>query len=183
MQSQEEVVFLLFSCLVMSDSLQPHRLQHARLLCPWDFSGKNIGVGHHFLLQRIFPTQGLNSDLLHCRWILYHSVTWETQTQYCGIYSYQLNAMHKDQIDSQIEITFQLIIYQISTWNISELCGFLSCRYTEKMERPLDPEHAITFNIFKKSGHTHQGNQIWERHVHPNVHRSTVCHSQDMEAT
>ena len=33
------------------------------------------------------------------------------------------------------------------------------------------------------SGHTHQGNQIWKRHVHPNVHRSTVYHSQDMEAT
>ena len=27
------------------------------------------------------------------------------------------------------------------------------------------------------------GNQIWKRHMHPNVHRSTVCHSQDMEAT
>ena len=33
------------------------------------------------------------------------------------------------------------------------------------------------------SGHTHQGNQIWKRHVHPNVHPSTVYHSQDMEAT
>ena len=33
------------------------------------------------------------------------------------------------------------------------------------------------------SGHTHQGNQIWKRHVHPNVHSSTVYHSQDMEAT
>ena len=33
------------------------------------------------------------------------------------------------------------------------------------------------------SGHTHRGNQIWKRHVHPNVHRSTVYHSQDMEAT
>ena len=33
------------------------------------------------------------------------------------------------------------------------------------------------------SGQTHQGNQIWKRHVHPNVHRSTVYHSQDMEAT
>ena len=33
------------------------------------------------------------------------------------------------------------------------------------------------------SGHTHQGNQIWKRHMHPNVHCSTVCHSQDMEAT
>ena len=25
-----------------------------------------------FLLQEIFPTQGLNPGLLHCRWILYH---------------------------------------------------------------------------------------------------------------
>ena len=32
---------------------------------------KNTGVGFHFLLQRIFPTQELNWGLLHCRWILY----------------------------------------------------------------------------------------------------------------
>ena len=32
----------------------------ARLVCPWDFPGKNTGVGCHFLLQRIFLTQGLN---------------------------------------------------------------------------------------------------------------------------
>ena len=38
---------------------------------PWDFSGKNNGMGCHFLLQRIFPTQELNPHLLHCRWILY----------------------------------------------------------------------------------------------------------------
>ena len=34
--------------------------------------GKNTGVGCHALLQGIFPTQGLNSCLLNCRWILYH---------------------------------------------------------------------------------------------------------------
>ena len=28
-----------------------------RLFCPWDFSGKNIGVGCHFFLQGVFPTQ------------------------------------------------------------------------------------------------------------------------------
>ena len=44
----------------------------SRLLCPWDFPGKNTEVGCHFLLQRIFLTQGLNSDLPHCRHILYH---------------------------------------------------------------------------------------------------------------
>ena len=34
-------------------------------LCPWDFPGKNMGMGCHFLLQGIFPTQGLDSSLLH----------------------------------------------------------------------------------------------------------------------
>ena len=40
-------------------------------LCPWDFPGKNTGVGSHFLLQGIFLTQGSNPGLLHCRQILY----------------------------------------------------------------------------------------------------------------
>ena len=50
---------------VVSDSLWPCGLQPARLLCPWDSPGKNTGVGSHFLLQRIFPTQGSNLHLLH----------------------------------------------------------------------------------------------------------------------
>ena len=53
----------------MSDSLQPHGLQPARLLCPWDSPGKNTGVGCHALLQGIVPTQGSNLGLLHW-WIL-----------------------------------------------------------------------------------------------------------------
>ena len=40
-------------------------------LHPWDFPGKRTGVGCHFLLQRIFPTQELNPGLLHCRQTLY----------------------------------------------------------------------------------------------------------------
>ena len=43
---------------VVPDSLRPHGLQHTRFLCPWDFPGRDIGVGCHFLLQGIFPTQG-----------------------------------------------------------------------------------------------------------------------------
>ena len=42
------------------------------LLCLWNSPGKNIVVGCYSLLQVIFPTQGLNSGLLHCRQILYH---------------------------------------------------------------------------------------------------------------
>ena len=69
----------LFICAVIShsfmfDSLQPHWL-----LCPWptrlpvhgDSPGKNTGVSCHALLQRIFPTQGSNPGLPHCRWIFY----------------------------------------------------------------------------------------------------------------
>ena len=36
-----------------------------------DSPGKNTGVGCHALLQGSFPTQGSNSGLPHCRWILY----------------------------------------------------------------------------------------------------------------
>ena len=55
------------SCAVMSDSLRPHGLQPDRQLCPWDFSAKSTGVGCHFLLQGIFPSQRWNLGLRHCR--------------------------------------------------------------------------------------------------------------------
>ena len=67
MMSESESV----SCSIMSDSLQPYVLQSVRPLCPWNSPGKNTGVGSHFLLQGIFPTQGSNPGLLHCREILY----------------------------------------------------------------------------------------------------------------
>ena len=51
---------------VASDSLWPHWLYS-----PWNSPGQNTGVGSLSLLHRIFPTQGLNSGLLHCRQILY----------------------------------------------------------------------------------------------------------------
>ena len=35
------------------------------LLCLWNFLGKDTGTVCHFLLQEIFPTQGLNPCLLH----------------------------------------------------------------------------------------------------------------------
>ena len=47
-------------------TLRPHGLYS-----PWNSPGQNTGVGSLFLLQGIFPTQGLNPGLPHCRWILY----------------------------------------------------------------------------------------------------------------
>ena len=59
------------SCSVMPDSLLLHGLQPTRLLCPWDFPDKDTRVDCRFLLQGIFPTQGSNLGLPHCRQILY----------------------------------------------------------------------------------------------------------------
>ena len=60
------VVMLLllshFSCVRL---YAPCGLQPARLLSPWDFPAEATEVGCHALFQGIFPTQGLNSGLLH----------------------------------------------------------------------------------------------------------------------
>ena len=56
---------------VMSDFLRSHGLKPARLFCARN-SLRNAGVGCHSLLQGIFPSQGLNPGLKHCRQILYH---------------------------------------------------------------------------------------------------------------
>ena len=53
-------------CSVMSDSLRPYGLYS-----PWNSPGQNTGVGSLSLLQGIFPTQGSNPGLPHCRRILY----------------------------------------------------------------------------------------------------------------
>ena len=52
-------------------------------LPPWDFPGKNTGVGCHFLLQEIFPTQGLNPGLPHCRF--YRFTVWATRKSNKGL--------------------------------------------------------------------------------------------------
>ena len=52
------------SCLTLCD---PRGCSLARLLCLWDFPGKNTGVGCYFPLQGIFLTQGWNPHLL-CLW-------------------------------------------------------------------------------------------------------------------
>ena len=54
------------SCSVTLDSVGPHGLYS-----PWNSPGQNTGVGSCFHLQGIFPTQGSNPGLLHCRQILY----------------------------------------------------------------------------------------------------------------
>ena len=55
------------SCVTLCDPVDCSLLG---FLCPWDSLGKNTGVGYHFLLQGIFPTQGSNPGLPHGRQML-----------------------------------------------------------------------------------------------------------------
>ena len=75
-----------YLCLSSASSHLPRNHLHScgpqasRLLCPWNFPGKNTGAGCHFLLQGFFPTQGSNPrllHLLHCRQIVNHWAIWE----------------------------------------------------------------------------------------------------------
>ena len=57
-------------CSVVSDSVTPWTVAYEDPLS-MGFSSKSTGVGCHFLLQGIFPTQGLNPGPLHCRQTFY----------------------------------------------------------------------------------------------------------------
>ena len=73
-------------------TLQPRELQSARVLYPWDFPGKNTGVGGHALLQGIFPTQGSNPHLLGpLHWQAGFFTTYTTWESHTWLYIYIYN--------------------------------------------------------------------------------------------
>ena len=57
----------MYCCLVAKSCPTLLSPTECQALLPMNFPGKNTGVSFHFLLQRIFPTQGLNPCLLHWR--------------------------------------------------------------------------------------------------------------------
>ena len=61
----------------MCAQLCPTLCNPTRLLCPWDYPGRNTRMGCHFLLQRIFLIQGSNPHLLH----LLH---WQADSYQCA---------------------------------------------------------------------------------------------------
>ena len=67
--------------------------------CPWGFS-RQASMGCHALLQGIFPTQGLNPDLPHCRWILY----WLSQQRSPWILEWVTHTSPGDLPDPGIEL-------------------------------------------------------------------------------
>ena len=115
----------VFSCSVVSDSLQPHVLWPARLLCPWDSPGKNTGVGCHFLLQGIFWTQGSNPCFLHLQAGFF---TTEPLGKPHTVYqdSFLLNVLH------WIPAVYGSLSLNVSVWSthfLSSDTNFISCLF------------------------------------------------------
>ena len=75
---------------VVSESLWPHGKYS-----PWNSPGQNSGVGSLSLLQGIFPTQGLNPGLPHCRWILYQM---SPQVYLILTFNFKLNILNTEGI-------------------------------------------------------------------------------------
>ena len=92
------------SCLTLCDPID----WPTRLLCPWDFPGNSTGVDCHFLLQGIFPTQGLNQGLPHCRQTLYHLSHQGSQM------SLKHQPKHTEQLDTKTRSIYMLSIELIS---------------------------------------------------------------------
>ena len=106
---------------------------------PWDSPGKNTGVGCHFLLQRIFPTQGSNPGLPHCRQTLNHpdsEIHLKLHLRKCSL------PRNRQLLDSLGILIFKLLVLCIcghfltlhlrrfnSFWFLSKevVCGQLAC--------------------------------------------------------
>ena len=76
------------------------------LLCPWDFPGKNTGVGCHFLLQGIFWTQRSKLGLPHCRQTLYHVSHWGSTNCYIVHQVTELPVAHTCATLTRVPVTY-----------------------------------------------------------------------------
>ena len=113
----------VLACSVVSDSLQPMDcMQPSRLLCPWNFPGKNTGVGFHFLLQRIFLTQGSNLCLLH----LLH---WQTDSLPPSHLEAHITTHMHENTSSSFKFVCMRVDPHLSThvhWNLFSSAGWAS---------------------------------------------------------
>ena len=128
----------MHACSVMSDSLQPHGVGPTKLLCSWNSPGKNTGVGCHFILQGIFPTEGLNPCLLG----LLH---WQADSlPLCHLVSHSSKF-----IQIQLSVSFQFLVirmffsscYRKGTFLVGD---FMACFSGEK-ERSESPSCTCFF--------------------------------------
>ena len=122
---------------VVSDYLQPQGLYS-----PWNSPGQITGVGSHSLLQGIFPTQGSNPSLLHCRQILYQLshqrspriLEWEAYPFLQGIFPTQdsnWGLLHCRWIFYQLSYQENLIKWRTASYRPQQSPVYYPCSNTE----------------------------------------------------
>ena len=129
------------SCLTLFESRHCSR---DRLLCPWDSPGKNTGVGRLSLLQGIFPAQGLNPSILHCREILHHlsqkgspRLPWPNSNTITSAKTSltQPEALHPHSVHPCPFCTIP-ILFSPSYYHVPVLCPLQDCRLPNARRRP-----------------------------------------------
>ena len=139
--------FLLFSCSVMSDSLQPHGLQHTRLPCPspspWvclHSCPLSCPSNHLILCRPLLPSINVfsNESALGIRWPKYWSFSFSISPsdEYSGMVSFRIDGF--DLLAIQ-EILKSLLKYHIRGHQFSCAQSFLlssSHIHTWLLEKP-----------------------------------------------
>ena len=145
----------------MSDCLQP-----CGQYSLWNSAGQNTGVGSCSLLQGIFPTQGLNPGLLHCRRILYQLI-------YQGSSDSPISP-HNQRLHYQALLSWISFSLLALTHSTSSLTGHLAAPQTHCDVRTSGPLHmscplpgmfllasSVFFSPFRRQS---------KFHIYPHIH-------------
>ena len=131
-------------------TLRPNGLLFTKLLCPWNSPGKNTGLGYQVLLQGIFPTQGLNLGLPHCRQILYHLSHQGSSKGYGGLFKgfyFILRSVgsHLKQEGDMIKTVFKasLVVEWRMDWREARSTHEVSLQMAVAVFQPVMPTSAL----------------------------------------
>ena len=97
----------------MSNSVRPYRWQPTRLPCPWDYPGKNTGVGCHFLLQ--------------CMKV-------KSESEVTQSHSTLSNPMDRGLPGSSVHGIFQAKVLELSAIAISDVMFYISSNLSKLLE-------------------------------------------------
>ena len=174
----------------MSDSVIPHRRQPTRLPHPWDSSGKNTGVGYHFLLQcmkmkserEVAQSHSTPSNPMDCSQPgpSIHGIFQVRVLEWVAIaFSIKPASVQFSSVQSLSRVwlfeTPWIAAHQtsLSITNSRSLLKHMS------IELVMPSSHLILCIAPSNSNPRHipRGNQKWKRHMYATVHCSTIYNS------
>ena len=185
-------------------------LSHVQLfVTPRNSPGQNIGVGSCSLLQGIFPTQGLNPGLPHCRQILYQlshqgspqrKYRWEKKSTWKDFST--LLALGEKSVKLQWDITtnlwkqlkqkawkYQRLGRRQRSWvsgtqvginkGTATLKSSLSAVYRTKHVLAIQPSHCTSWTFYPREVKTH----VHTKNLHMHIHSNFIHNSKKLKIT